>query len=115
MPTSGDVVLLDLGSPSGREAGFRHPAVLVTAQRILDASPSVVHVVPLTSTIRGFASEIEIEPDDQNGLDQPSAAQCQHIRAVSPDRIDAVTGNVGTLALTQVREMIGLILDVPTV
>ena len=54
MPTSGDVVDLELGVPEGREAGFRHPAVLVTAQRILDESPSVVHVVPLTTTIRRF-------------------------------------------------------------
>ena len=38
MLTSGDVVDLDLGTPVGREAGFRHPAVVVTAQRILDAT-----------------------------------------------------------------------------
>ena len=56
MPTSGDVVDLDLGVPEGREAGFRHQAVVVTAQRILDANPSVIHVVPLTSTIRRFHS-----------------------------------------------------------
>ncbi|WKZ81749.1 MAG: type II toxin-antitoxin system PemK/MazF family toxin [Acidimicrobiia bacterium] len=113
MPTSGDVVGLDLGSPSGREAGFRHPAVVVTAQRILDASPSVVHIVPLTSVSRGFGSEVSIEPDDQNGLDRVSAAQCQHIRAVSPDRVEQVTGNVGPIVLSQIREMIGLILDLP--
>lgn len=29
MLTSGDVVDLDLGLPSGREAGFRHPAIVV--------------------------------------------------------------------------------------
>ena len=57
MLTSGDVVELDLGSPAGREAGFRHPAIVVTAQRVLDAEPSVVQVVPLTSTLRGFSSE----------------------------------------------------------
>ena len=51
MPTSGDVVDLDLGVPEGREAGFRHPAILVTAQRVLDADPTVVHVLPLTTTI----------------------------------------------------------------
>ena len=37
MPASGDVVDLELGTPEGREAGFSHKAVLVTAQRILDA------------------------------------------------------------------------------
>ena len=67
MLTSGDVVDLDLRTPSGREADFHHPAVLVTAQRILDATPSVVHVVPLTSTLRPFHSEVVVDPDDGNG------------------------------------------------
>lgn len=113
MPTSGDVVDLELGPPEGREAGFRHPAVLVTAQRILDAGPSVVHVVPLTSTIRPFHSEVIIDPDDENGLDVVSVAQCQHIRAVSPHRIIDVRGNVGAAALTQLRETIAVILALP--
>lgn len=113
MLTSGDVIDLDLGIPEGREAGFRHPAVLVTAQRILDAEPSVVHVVPLTSTIRGFHSEIAIAPDRANGLEQVSAAQCQHLRAISPQRVSKVRGNVGLASLAQLRETIALILDLP--
>ncbi len=113
MPTSGDVVDLDLGAPKGREAGFRHPAVLVTAQRILNAGPSVVHVIPLTTTIRRFQSEVVIEPDQANGLAAPSAAQCQHLRAVSTSRIVATRGNVGPATLTQVREAIAAILDPP--
>lgn len=113
MPSSGDVVDLDLGTPAGREAGFRHPAVLVTAQRILDAAPSIVHVVPLTTTLRGFQSEVVVEPDPGNGLDHPSAAQCQHLRAVSPRRIVSVRGNVGTVILAQIRETIAVVLDLP--
>ena len=113
MLTSGDVVDLNLGLPGSREAGFRRPAVVVTAQRILNAEPSVIHVVPLTSTLRGFASEVEIEADDTNGLEHASAAQCQHIRAVAPGRIEAKRGNLGAAALAQIREMLGLILDVP--
>ncbi len=113
MPTSGDVVDLGLGVPEGREAGFRHPAVLVTAQRILDAGPNVVHVVPLTSTIRSFHSEITIDPDAGNGLSTASAAQCQHIRAVSPERLVDTRGNVGAAVLAQIRETIAVILDLP--
>jgi mRNA interferase MazF len=113
MPTSGDVVDLDLGVPEGREAGFLHPAVLVTAQRILDAGPSVVHVVPLTSTVRRFGSEVVIEPDDTNGLRETSAAQCQHLRAVSPSRLAATRGNVGPAVLVQLRETIAVLLDLP--
>lgn len=113
MLTSGDVVELDLGVPTGREAGFRHPAVVVTAQRILNAAPSVIQVVPLTSTVRGFASEVRIEPDRANGLDRPSAAQCQHIRAVSTRRTDRVRGNIGSISLAQIREVLGVVLDLP--
>lgn len=113
MPNSGDVVDLDLGVLHGREAGFHHPAVVVTAQRILDATVSVVHVVPLTTTIRNFHSEVTIEPDRTNGLSEPSAAQCQQVRAVSTERVVEVRGNVGHATLAQIREMIALILDLP--
>lgn len=113
MPISGDVVDVDLGAPAGREAGFRPPAVLVTAQRILNASPSVVHVVPLTTTIRRFHSELVIEADRANGLDALSAAQCQHLRAVSTRRIVSSRGNVGPAVLAQLRETIAVILDLP--
>lgn len=113
MLTSGEVVDLDLGVPEGREAGFRHPAVVVSAQRILSAEPAVVFVVPLTSTVRGFHSEITIEPDDHNGLAVRSAAQCQHLRAVSTSRIVSALGNVGIETLAQIRETIAVLVDLP--
>lgn len=112
MLTSGDVVDLDLGPPTGREAGDRHPAIVVTAQRVLDADPSVVQVVPLTSTVRRFASEIELEPDADNGLLERSAAQCQHLRSVSTTRTDQVRGNVGAVHLRHIRETLGVLLDI---
>lgn len=111
MLNSGDVVLLDLGNPEGHEAGFRHPVVVVTAQRILDAAPSVIHVVPLTSTIRGFHSEITIIADSVNGLTADSAAQCQHLRSVSTQRVIEHLGSVGAAALSQIRETIAVLID----
>jgi mRNA interferase MazF len=113
MPNSGDVVEIEFGAPEGHEAGMRRPAVVVTAQRILDASPSIIQVVPLTSTIRAFHSEVDIDADPANGLDVRSAAQCQHVRAVSPSRITQVRGNVGVTVLTQIRETIAILLDLP--
>lgn len=112
MLSSGDVVDLDLGPPAGREAGLRRPAVVVTAQRVLDRGPSVVQVVPLTSALRRFVSEVGIRPDEHNGLERESVAQCQHLRAVSPGRVLAVRGNVGIDALAQVRETIAVLLDI---
>jgi mRNA interferase MazF len=111
---SGDLVDLDLGLPEGREAGFLHPAVVITAQRVLDASPSVVHVVPLTTALRRFGSEVSVLPDPENGLTTESAAQCQHIRAVSTARVRASRGNVGAVVTAQIRETIAVLLDLPT-
>ena len=113
MLISGDIVEFDFGLPEGREAGFRHPAILVSAQRILDGNPNVVQVVPLTTTIRGFESEITVQPEPSNGLRDPSSAQCQHIRAVSPSRVFGSIGNVGQLVLAQIRETLAVILDIP--
>lgn len=113
MPTSGEVLLLDLGVPQGREAGFPRPAVVITADRILAADPAVLHVVPLSSTIRRFESEVVLEPNPGNGLRVTSAAQCQHLRSVAPSRIAASLGNVGPLVLAQVRKTVAVLLDLP--
>jgi mRNA-degrading endonuclease toxin of MazEF toxin-antitoxin module len=114
MLTSGDVVELDLGAPHGREAGFVRPGVVVTAQRVLRRDPAVIHVVPLTSTLRRYESEVVIEPDDGNGLGVASAAQCQHLRAVSAGRLGAPRGNVGTVDLARIRDTVAMLLDLPT-
>jgi len=74
---------------------------------------SVVQVVSLTTTVRGFGSEVLVEPTDLNGLQHPSAAQCQHVRAVSADRVEGVLGNLGGVVLLQIRDTLGLILDIP--
>jgi mRNA interferase MazF len=111
MPTSGDVVLLDLGLPEGSEAGLVRPAVVVTASRTLRAGPTVIQVVPLTRTIRGYHAEVTLEPDESNGLTARSAAQCQHIRAIAPTRVRESIGNVGTVGLAQIRETLAVLLD----
>ena len=111
MLTSGDVVEVDLGVPEVSEAGLRRPAVIVTADRILLHRPTVVQVVPVTSTVRGYATEVTVPADPANGLEVDSAAQCQHLRAVASQRIDRTLGNVGPMTLAQVRETIATLLD----
>lgn len=74
MLTPGDVVQLDLGMPSGSEAGLRRPAIVVTARRVLRGEPNVIQVVPLTRTIRQSSAEVIIDPDEGNQLAAPSSA-----------------------------------------
>ena len=112
MLTSGDVVSLDFGTPSGRAAGFARPAIVVTSQEILDEAATIVHVVPLTTNLRRFGSEVVIEPAPSNGLAERSAAQCHQIRAISAGRLGQHSGNVGAVDLAVIRETVGLILDI---
>lgn len=111
MLTAGDIVELDLGLPEDSEAGLVRPAVVVTADRILQGGPNVVQVVPLTRTIRSSGTEVVIEPAARNGLSARSAAQCQHVRAVATGRVGAHLGNVGAVSLRQLREMLAVIFD----
>ena len=111
MLTQGDVVQLDLGAPSGSEAGLRRPAVVVSAERILRGDPNVIQVVPLTRTIRDSGTEILVEPDELNGLSAACAAQCQHSRSVATARVQRRIGNVGPVVLRQLRSILAVILD----
>ncbi|WP_040155993.1 type II toxin-antitoxin system PemK/MazF family toxin [Mobilicoccus massiliensis] len=111
MLTPGDVVQLDLGTPTGSEAGLRRPAIVVTARRILRGGPNVVQVVPLTRSIRRSSTEVLVEPNPGNHLADTSAAQCQHVRSVAVSRIVATAGNVGPVILGEVRETIALLID----
>jgi mRNA interferase MazF len=114
MLTSGDVIRVDLGTPVGSEAGMVRPVVIITAQRVLEHSPRVVQVVPLTTTLRGWTSEVTIPADPGVGLAATSAAQCQHVRAISIDRVVDDVGNhanVGALLLHQIRETLATMLD----
>lgn len=112
MLNSGDIVEVDLGTPIGSEAGLRRPAVVVTASGVLRGGPNVVQVVPLTRTIRDSGAEVCVEPDDGNMLNAPSAAQCQHVRSVSAARLSGPLGTVGPALLAEIREVLGLLLDV---
>ena len=111
MLISGDVVDVDLGLPAGREAGLARPAVVVTAQEILKREPNVIQVVPLTSTVRDFGSEVHISGEG-SGLDRDSNAQCQHLRSVAVSRVLRRRGNVGNVNLARLREIIALLLDI---
>ena len=65
----------------------------------------------LTRTIRSSSTEVIIEPDEDNRLDEASSAQCQHVRSVATTRIHELTGNVGPVVLGEVRETLALLSD----
>jgi len=87
------------------------PVIVITAQRVLAPVPRVIQVVPLTRRLRGYATEVTIVADPDNGLEVDSAAQCQYIWAVAGERVSETVGNVGGAVLTQIRETLAVLLD----
>ena len=109
---AGDVVHVDFGIPAGSEPGFFRPAVVVTADLVLEARPRTIHVMPLTgNTVRQLPTELEVSAD---GLDRPTAAQAHLCTVISADRVIAEDlGNIGAESLGELRGLLGDLLDLP--
>lgn len=69
----------------------RRPALILTRQSKLHLL-TWVSVAPITSTIRGIASEVAVGP--RNGLDHDGVVSCDNITTV---RISALGSTIGLL------------------
>ncbi|WP_046496801.1 type II toxin-antitoxin system PemK/MazF family toxin [Streptomyces odonnellii] len=101
----GDIFLIDFEPVRGSEANKARPAVVVSndaANRSAERSgKGVVTVVPVTSnTSRVFAFQVALSAEEC-GLTKDSKAQCEQVRAVSPDRMRQRLGSVPKQRMTE--------------
>ncbi len=87
----------DLNPVRGSEQqGFR-PVVIISGNMLNHYLPIVI-VCPLTSKIKNYKGNIILEPDEENGLTEPSEIMIFHIRSISKERlvrkIGEITGGV---------------------
>ena len=111
---AGDVVTIDFGTPAGSGPGFERPAIVVTADLIVTRRPRTFHVVPVTSNVqRSMATDV---PVDADGLNKNSGAQCHLLTSAGIERVtdDGGRGNIGPVALAQLRSVIADLLDLNT-
>ena len=71
MVARGDIVWADLGQPAGRR-----PVCVLTRDAAIEVLLAVT-CAPLSRTIRGLRSEVEVGPDE--GLSDPSAISCDNL------------------------------------
>jgi mRNA interferase MazF len=97
------VYLVKLDPVMGKEISKTRPAVIISPDEMNDSLNTVI-VAPMTSVIRGWASRISVNFDDQNGeisLDQ--------IRSVDKSRLKKklgeLRGNVTVKILKRLEEM----------
>ncbi|KIF74437.1 mRNA interferase MazF9 [Streptomyces sp. 150FB] len=94
----GDIYLIDFEPARGSEANKARPAVIVSndaANRTVEQNgKGVLTVVPVTSnTARVFAFQVVL-PAAECRLAKDSKAQCEQVRAVSPERVLHRIGSV---------------------
>ncbi len=107
---TGELWAMDLGEPVDPEAGFAHPALVVSPIRF--SGPLRV-VCPLTTTRRNYPWRIVVEPEAGTGLRHTSYVQAEHLRSISTVRGVRRIGAVDPLTLAQVRRAMTLLLDLP--
>jgi mRNA-degrading endonuclease toxin of MazEF toxin-antitoxin module len=103
-------VRVDFGVPLGSEPGFERPAVVLTADAVLEFAPRTMHVAPLTGNVeRRLPAEVVLDP---SATATPSAVQCHLATVIAAERIVATDlGSIGPVALAQVRAVLADLLD----
>lgn len=98
---SGEVYRIDFGSPLGSEAGFIRPAVVVTDDEILESISTTFQVVPFTSTVRNWPTDVSSEWGE---------AQVHLVTTVSSLAAGEYLGAVGHAKLRALREVLADVL-----
>ncbi len=83
----GSVYLVKFNPSKDLEIAKVRPAVVLTAQVILNTEPPIVFVCPLSSQSRSAFSDLHIELTSRDALHVKSYALIEHARSVSVDRI----------------------------
>lgn len=111
---AGDVVWVDFGIPQGSEPGFARPSIVITADLVIAANPTTLHVIPITSNMtRRLPTEVDIDIPDRDILGMAQVHLCSVIsQSRLVDSLDEPT-KVSAETLSQIRSVLADLLDLP--
>ncbi len=105
MVARNEIYWADLGSPAGRR-----PVCILTRDAAIDVLTAVT-CAPITRTVRGIRSEVEVGPRD--GLPEPSVISCDTLLTVAKRSLDpAPIGRLGTEARVELDRALRFALDI---
>lgn len=93
----------------GREQGGHRPVLVIASVGYLDAVETLVIVLPISTTDRGWPNHIAV--DGPSGLDRPSSIMSEQPRTLSRDRITGIAGRVSPACLDAARVWLSDFLD----
>lgn len=98
----GDIWYANLNPIEGSEqAGFR--PVLILSGNLLNTYAPVIICCPLTTKLKNYKGNVVIEPDDLNGLNEPSEILTYHIRSIAKSRLKQRIGKVSTETINEIK------------
>ena len=105
VPDAGDLIWLDFDPQAGHEQAGRRPALVLSTWQF-NSKASLAFVCPVTSKIKGYASEVRLPP----GSAVYGAVLCSHLRSVDwKVRNPAPIGKASDDVLFTVREVVAAI------
>lgn len=109
-PRRREVWLVELGAGRSGEPGKTRPAVVVSANELINGvSDELIVVVPLSSSLAPSALRIVVTPDA--GVERPSRAVCRAVRAIVRSRFVRRLGEVDEATMDQVDMALTMILE----
>ncbi|MET0903652.1 MAG: type II toxin-antitoxin system PemK/MazF family toxin [Acidimicrobiales bacterium] len=104
MVARGDIAWAELGPPAGRR-----PVCVLTRDAAIDVLTAIT-CAPITRTIRGIRSEVEVGPDE--GLPEPGAIGCDNLITVPKNVLDEPVGQLDLDARARLDQALRYALDV---
>ena len=108
----GEIWLVNLDPNVGSEIQKTRPAVIVSSD-LVGVLPLKI-IVPLTEWKERYSAAawmVRIDPDNQNGLSKPSAADGLQVRSVSIQRLVKRVGILPPLKVAQIIQAISNVLQ----
>ena len=109
----GEVWLINLDPTVGSEIKKPRPVVIVNAAAV-GLLPLRV-IVPMTAWQERYAIApwiVRLDPDPENGLDKPSAADAFQVRSVSQSRFVQRLGSISAQALQDITRALAIVLSI---
>jgi len=106
----GEIWLVNLDPTIGSEIRKTRPAVIVSSD-LVGILPLKI-IVPLTGWKERYAEApwmVRVDPDDENGLSKPSAADGLQVRSVAHQRL---VRRVGALSPVNVAQVVQAVMNV---
>jgi mRNA interferase MazF len=111
MASVDDLWLTDFGEPYPGEPASHRPALIIGPPDSFGPQFPFVIVLPLTTTHRGLSIHVEVEANEETGLDDTSYVQCELIRSINRRRLLHHLGTVSLDVSERVDETVKTLLD----